>query len=61
MVQNFGMVHQSNFFLNDTVKNNISLKKELLTSEEDRKIEKILADLNLEKFIIDKKVKITNI
>lgn len=55
--KNFGMVHQSNFFLNDTVKNNISLKKELLTSEEDRKIEKILADLNLEKFIIDKKSK----
>jgi len=51
--KNFGMVHQSNFFLNDTVKNNISLKKELLMSEENQKIENILSELNLEKFIIN--------
>lgn len=49
--KNFGIVHQSNFFLNDTIKNNIILDKNTNDSDQNQKVIKLLKDLNLNKFI----------
>lgn len=49
--RNFGVVHQSNFFLNETIEKNITLQNEDLNLDEKSKIKEILINLNLEKFV----------
>lgn len=49
--KNFGYVYQSNFFLNETIEKNITLNDESPSDNEKKKIEQILYNLNLEKFI----------
>ena len=49
--KNFGYVYQSNFFLNETIEKNITLSDKSTLDFEKRKIEQILINLNLEKFI----------
>jgi ATP-binding cassette, subfamily B, bacterial PglK len=51
--RNFGYVHQSNFFLNETIEKNITLNDEITSNYDKQRIEKILYNLNLEKFILN--------